>query len=180
MSLSVFSALFSALVSSPSSAAPARWSRRVVVAPALALAACVFPMTQQDTAAHVHRMCIDRNYAYETGYNHGLQRGHLDTGWIDTSCAPERRDAIRSGFHEGYNTGIASAAPDPGAHARGARESRGTTRVVSSSASCTFSSDCDDGQTCRSNVCMGNGGAGDACWFSSDCLSGSCDARTCR
>lgn len=41
--------------------------------------------------------------------------------------------------------------------------------------SCTFSSDCGEGRTCRSNTCMGLGEAGDPCVFSSDCLSSSCD-----
>ena len=44
---------------------------------------------------------------------------------------------------------------------------------------CTFSSDCGEGRSCRAdasgtNVCMGGGYAGDPCWFSSDCVSGSC------
>jgi hypothetical protein len=52
---------------------------------------------------------------------------------------------------------------------------------------CTFSSDCGDGRSCRAdaagtNVCMGGGYAGEPCWFSSDCVSGSCDsgAKVCR
>jgi hypothetical protein len=52
---------------------------------------------------------------------------------------------------------------------------------------CTFSSDCGDDRSCRADangtkVCMGGGYAGDPCWFSSDCVSGSCDssAKTCR
>jgi len=57
--------------------------------------------------------------------------------------------------------------------------------VVMQQQTCTFSSDCDEGQSCRADasgteVCMGGGYAGDACWFSSDCLSGSCDDKICR
>jgi len=50
---------------------------------------------------------------------------------------------------------------------------------------CTFSSDCGEGRSCRAdrdgtNVCMGGGYAGDPCWFSSDCVSGSCSEKVCR
>jgi hypothetical protein len=48
--------------------------------------------------------------------------------------------------------------------------------------SCTFDSDCGQGRSCRmidgGKVCMGGGSAGDYCWFSSDCLSNSCDLST--
>lgn len=49
---------------------------------------------------------------------------------------------------------------------------------------CTFKSDCQAGQTCRkdehgASVCMGNGSAGDACWFASDCVSQRCEQRRC-
>jgi hypothetical protein len=50
---------------------------------------------------------------------------------------------------------------------------------------CTFSSDCGEDRSCRAdasgmNVCMGGGYAGDPCWFSSDCVSGSCSDKVCR
>lgn len=140
-------------------------------------AACLFPMSRADIAAahqqHVQRMCSDPNYAYESGYNTGLDRKRLDTTWVDTSCAFEVRHATRTAYQNGYQTGIENAP----VHVR--MHGGGTTAIAER---CTFSSDCGEGRTCRSNQCMGEGYAGDACWFSSDCLSGSCDLsrKTCN
>jgi hypothetical protein len=137
----------------------------------LLVGACVFPMSRADleaaSAQHVARMCHDLNYAYETGFNAGQKRHPLQTGWVDTGCAPERRASVRERYHAGYEAGIANApivVPVPAHAAEG----------------CTFSSDCGDGRTCRGNRCMGEGYSGDACWFGSDCLSGSCHAQVCR
>src|SRR5512139_614636 len=140
------------------------------IALALLLTGCLLPNIQASNREHVQRMCNDQNYAYETGYNAGVKRLRLDTTWVDTGCAPETRTRIREHYHAGYNNGIANAplvVP------------RATT--YSYVERCTFSSDCGDGRTCRSNQCMGQGYAGDACWFSSDCLSDSCDlsAKVC-
>ena len=141
----------------------------------LLLAACV-PMNRGEydaaNAQHVYRMCQDQNYAYESGYNAGLKRQRLDTGWVETSCAPETRGRIREHYHAGYNIGVANAPI--------VVPTRATT--YSYVERCTFSSDCGEGRTCRSNQCMGEGYRGDACWFSSDCVSGSCDgaSRTCK
>jgi hypothetical protein len=142
-----------------------------------ASAGCLFPMSRADleaaNAQHYQRMCNDQNYAYETGYNNGLKRYRLDTTWVDTTCAPAWRMQIRQSYQTGYQTGIQNA---PVVVPLGGSVG-GTIQV---SERCTFSSDCGDGRTCRSNQCMGNGYPGDACWFSSDCLSDSCDARVCR
>jgi hypothetical protein len=146
---------------------------------AAALSGCLFPMSRADVEAanaqHVQRMCNDQNYAYETGYNAGLERKRLDTSWVDASCALETRTRIREHYHAGFDAGIANAplvVPT--------RSTRTTTYAFVER--CTFSSDCGEGRTCRSNQCMGNGDAGDACWFSSDCLSDSCDgsAKVCK
>jgi hypothetical protein len=145
--------------------------RRLIFA-SLFVFACV-PL-HRDDGARIQRMCLDPNAAYEAGHNQGLQRGRLDTTWVDSHCAPERANSIRTAYHEGYNAGIANApimVKQTHSHS-----------VSSTSESCRFSSDCGEGQTCRSNQCMGNGWRGDACWFSSDCNSNNCDGstRTCR
>lgn len=138
-----------------------------LVSSLLLLTGCVFPDIEQANAQHIQRLCNDGNYAYETGYNAGLKRTRLDTTWIDTSCAPEVRVRIRENYHAGYDIGVANAPLVVPSSRR--------TYVVTER--CTFSSDCGEGRTCRSNQCMGEGFAGDACWFSSDCLSGSCDSE---
>jgi hypothetical protein len=141
-----------------------------LLVPCLALSACVFPMA--DNGQHVARLCNDQNYAYETGYNRGLKRSPMDTTWVDTSCAPEVRPRIRAAYQGGYQSGIE--------HAPLVVPVGGGGGGYSVAERCTFSSDCGEGRTCRSNQCMGNGYAGDACWFSSDCLSGSCEHKVCR
>lgn len=148
----------------------------LVLALALAAAACVIPMNHEQIAAqnaqHYQRLCSDQNYAYETGFNTGAKRKPLDTAWVDTTCAPEWRPAIRSSYQNGYQAGIANAPIVVPIRAG----------VVATVESCRFSSDCGEGRTCRQQQCMGQGYAGDACWFSSDCLSDSCDvaAKVCR
>jgi len=149
---------------------------RVLVLAPFVLAGCLFPMSRADleaaNAQHFQRMCNDQNYAYETGYNSGLKRRALDTAWVDTSCAPEWRPYVRTAYQNGYQTGIQHApVVIPGGGGGGG---------YATAVGCTFSSDCGTGQTCRSNQCMGNGWAGDACWFSSDCISGSCDQKVCE
>lgn len=121
-------------------------------------------------ARHVAKMCANPDYAYEVGYNAGHDRKRLDTTWVDMNCAPATRDQVRYNYRSGYEAGIARAPLVVPARAR----------TYSYVERCTFSSDCGEGRTCRQNQCMGHGYAGDACWFSSDCLSGSCDARVCR
>jgi hypothetical protein len=149
-----------------------------------ALSACI-PMAQiqQQQQQHIARMCQDPNYAYESGYNSGLERRRLDTTWVDTSCMPAWRAQIRQSYESGYENGMQHApivvnGMGGGGRARGA--------VYVTQPSCTFSSDCDEGQSCRhdsasgQNVCMGGGYAGDACWFSSDCVSNDCSSNRCR
>ena len=102
-----------------------------------------------------------------------LERRRLDTSWVDASCAPERQPGIRQSYQTGFQAGIEQAP----IVVQGVGQSGG---VISVSEHCTFSSDCGDGRTCRGNQCMGNGYAGDACWFSSDCVSDSCNSRVCR
>lgn len=143
---------------------------------ALFVAGCLFPMSRADieaaNAQHIQRMCTDQNYAYESGYNAGLKRRQLDTTWVDTSCAWEWRPYVRERYQAGYQAGIQNAplvVPVRGG-------------IYAVAERCTFSSDCGEGRTCRANQCMGNGYAGDPCWFSSDCLSDSCDisAKVCK
>ncbi len=147
------------------------------------LIACV-PLHPREAHApqQVARMCQEPAFAYERGYNHGMSRGSLDTSWADTGCHPQTREQARATFQQGYHAGIANA-PIVVQGLGGGRRGR----IASSGVRCTFSSDCDDGQSCRSdqggtNVCMGHGWSGDPCWFSSDCTSGSCDisSKTCR
>ena len=124
------------------------------------------------------RMCADPNYAYEIGYNDGRERWRMDTEWADT-CTPDVRAQVRESYQRGYQTGNRPAL------VRGFQINVGGS--YTSARACRFSSDCAEGQSCRAdasgtNVCMGGGYAGDACWFSSDCVSDSCDGstRTCR
>ena len=149
-------------------------------------AACVMPMSSQEiheaNMRHVQRMCGDPNYAYETGYNHGLERKRLDTSWVDTSCMPEWRQQVRASYQQGYTSGMEHAP----VVVRGVGGGGGV-RVYSSTETCRFSSDCGEDRSCRpdnsgTKVCMGGGYAGDPCWFSSECVSNSCDvaAKTCR
>jgi hypothetical protein len=147
------------------------------------LAACLFPMTRHDSAAHARRveqLCGDANFAYEAGYNDGLARKRLDTSWSQ-SCAPAYQQEARASYHNGYTSGIEHAP----IVVRGV--GGGGARTYSSAETCTFSSDCGEGRSCRrdnsgTNVCMGGGYAGEPCWFSSDCVSDSCDGstKTCR
>jgi hypothetical protein len=134
---------------------------------------CVIPNLGELRVQQNARMCTDPGYAYEAGYNRGLARGRLDTTWVDASCAPEARAQVRQAYQNGFDRGVSNAPTV--LHVSGAAQG------------CRFSSDCGDGRSCRAdasgtNVCMGNGIAGDACWFSSDCTSGSCNvsARVCR
>jgi hypothetical protein len=159
-------------------AAPSRFPRRIAVTLSFAVAAsagCVLHSQADLEAAHYQhmaRLCGDQNYAYETGYNRGLERRPLDTGWVD-GCAPQWQPTIRASYQAGYQAGI-QYAPVVVRHRGGVAPAPAPApaRYVER---CTFSSDCGDGRTCRSGQCMGNGYAGDACWFSSDCLSDSCD-----
>jgi hypothetical protein len=147
----------------------------VVVSFVVAAAAGCIPMHPRDSQAearHVQRLCNEPSFAYESGYNAGLQRRQLDTSWADTGCIPEQRQAARDSYQTGFHNGIQNAPI--------VVQQRGG--AASSGERCSFSSDCGEGRTCRSNQCMGEGYAGDACWFSSDCLSGSCNGaqKTCN
>jgi len=148
------------------------------------IAACIPMMSsreiQEANARHYQRMCGDLNYAYETGNNDGLKRRPLDTGWVDMQCAPDYRQDVRQAYQSGYQTGMQNAPIV--VEGRGFGRGGGYT----SAQTCRFSSDCGGGDySCRAdssgtNVCMGNGYAGDPCWFGSDCLSGSCSAKVCQ
>lgn len=152
----------------------------------LPLAACIPSIRAAEEAnqQRVARMCNDANYAYESGHNDGMRRRPLDTSWVDTSCMPHNATQIRDSYQAGYNTGIQNAPIV--VEGRGFGGTR-TSRRAASAPECTFSSDCGEGQSCRAditgtNVCMGYGYAGDACWFGSDCVSGSCNSaeRACQ
>ena len=155
------------------------------LAASLSLCACVLPMSAAEVRAanaqHFQRMCADPNVAYETGNNHGLERRPLDTSWVDGYCHPDVRQQVRTAYQSGYQTGMQNAPVI--VEGRGFGGGRGR-HHASYAQTCTFSSDCGgDGYSCRAdlsgtNVCMGYGGAGDACWFGSDCLSGSCNGAT--
>lgn len=144
-------------------------------------------MSRRDEAAEARRieqMCGDPNFAYETGYNDGLARKRLDTSWT-MRCAPAYAQEARTSYQNGYAGGIEHAPiVVRGIGGGGGGGGRGYT---SSGETCRFSSDCGEGRSCRAdasgtNVCMGDGYAGDPCWFGSDCVSGSCDggAKVCR
>jgi hypothetical protein len=156
--------------------------------PLLVLLAACFSYSQAGEA-HLQRLCLDTNYAFETGYNVGLNRGNLDTSWA-YSCAPERTASIRAAYQAGYQQGAVNAP----IVVRGEYTVRGTSSSSYSSSSsyptystspswddgseCKFSSDCGEGRTCRFGECYGNGWSGASCLFSSDCLSSSCDHST--
>ncbi len=158
----------------------------VLVLP-IALAACLFPMSTREAeeanSRHVQRMCNDSNYAYESGYNAGLERKRLDTTWVDTGCmGSAQAQHTRASYQSGYQSGVQHAPIVVRGTGTSAAPAGGT-----STSECTFSSDCGADRSCRADaagvkVCMGGGYAGDACWFSSDCLSDSCDgsSKTCR
>jgi hypothetical protein len=157
----------------------------LVVVPAL-FAACI-PMNariEQANAEHVQRMCGDADYAYESGYNSGLERRRLDTTWVDTTCVPEARPQVRTAYQTGYEQGMQHAPIVVNGLRGGGGRAGGY--AVSATSSCTFSSDCGDGQSCRrdsatgADVCMGGGYTGDACWFSSDCVSNECTHNRCE
>lgn len=157
-----------------------------VFALTLSLTACfnLGAMTRRDEAAEqrrIEQMCGDPNVAYENGYNDGLARKRLDTSWANR-CMPEYAENARTSYQNGYAGGIEHAP----IVVRGS-VSGGGGRYYSSAETCRFSSDCGEGRSCRAdnsgtNVCMGDGYAGDPCWFGSDCNSGSCDgsAKVCR
>jgi hypothetical protein len=145
------------------------------------LPACI-NLARHDAAAEARRteqLCGDPNFAYEAGYNDGLARKRLDTSWTGR-CMPDFAQQARTSYQNGYAGGIEHAPIVVRGMGGG-----GGGRSYSSGETCTFSSDCGEGRSCRAdasgtNVCMGGGYAGDACWFSSDCVSGSCDQKVCR
>jgi hypothetical protein len=153
----------------------------------LTLTACfnLGALSRRDEAAErqrIEQMCADPNVAYENGYNDGLARKRLDTAWANR-CMPEYAENARASYQNGYAGGIEHAP----IVVRGSVNGGGGGRYYSSGETCRFSSDCGDGRSCRAdnsgtNVCMGDGYAGDPCWFGSDCNSGSCDgsAKVCR
>lgn len=160
--------------------------KRIALLLTVVVSACVPMMSAQEiqeaNQRHYARMCADPNYAYETGYNNGLKRKNLDTTWVDYNCAPDARVAVRQSYQTGYQSGMEHAP----VVVRGSGFGGGR-YVYSSAETCTFNSDCGEDRSCRpdasgTKVCMGGGFAGDACWFGSDCVSGSCDigAKTCR
>jgi hypothetical protein len=107
---------------------------------AFPLVACIhlpdFTKRQQE---HIQRLCVDRNYSYETGYNAGRNGRGLDTSWVDTSCAPERRETIRASYQAGYQQGVVNApivVKVRGHH---------THTDVTPRPSCQFASDCISG-----------------------------------
>lgn len=140
---------------------------------------------QQPPAPKDHyRLCSSNQFAYEDGYNSALQRQPMDTSWA-AYCAPAAQQAVRDSWVAGYQAAVPYApapAPPPVVVAPA-----GTVYYPAARA-CRFSSDCGggDGWSCRTwnheKVCMGYGGAGAPCWFSSDCLSDRCDlsSKTCR
>lgn len=150
------------------------------------LAACVIPMSTRDAQEaqmrQYQRMCGDANYAYETGNNDGMKRRQLDTSWVNMYCAPQYQEQVRTAYQSGYQLGIQNAP----VIVEGRGFGGGGGRSSSYAQTCTFSSDCGgDGYSCRqdnsgTNVCMGYGSTGDACWFGSDCLSGTCSHKVCR
>ena len=144
------------------------------------VAGCLFPSmggsNQQSNQQNMVRLCSEQNYAYEAGYNAGLKRMQLDTTWVDANCAPTWVPTIRERYQTGYNLGIQNA-PIVVQNQGGGGGGRSTV-ILSSTERCTFSSDCGEGRTCRSNQCYGEGYAGDPCVFSSDCVSNDCDLST--
>jgi hypothetical protein len=156
----------------------------------MSVAACVIPMStrgaEEAQMRQYQRMCGDANYAYESGNNDGMKRRSLDTQWVDMYCVPEYRQQVRQAYQSGYQLGIQNAPIV--VEGRGFGGGGGRARSYSSAQTCTFASDCGgDGYSCRpdssgTSVCMGNGYAGDPCWFGSDCLSGSCNgaAKECK
>lgn len=151
----------------------------------LPLTACVnlHARSQQQLAYDHQRACTDAAFAYESGYNAGIQRTQLDTSWVDYTCTVSYRARTRDQYMAGYNNGMANAP----IVIQGTVHHTGSVGVGYSGESCRFASDCGEGRSCRADasgqsVCMGGGYAGDACWFSSDCVSDSCDisSKTCR
>lgn len=131
--------------------------------------------------------CSNPQVAFEEGNNDGIEHRPMSSSWV-TECPPEYQaqqyQAYTAGYQQGasYAPGVVVVAPATSAGVR-----VGTRAGV---VSCRFSSDCGGASmSCRNwggmgQVCMGQGYAGDPCWFSSDCLSNRCDgvgqSRTCR
>lgn len=141
---------------------------------ALACHGSLYALSQR----HYQRLCTDPQFAFESGFNSGLQRKPLDTSWATEKCAPQRvkdaRDRYVAGYREGIENAPAAVPLSVQVPARGG--------YAPAASSCTFSSDCGRGRSCRSwgggdRVCMGHGGLGDPCVFNSDCLSDSCRIR---
>lgn len=136
--------------------------------------------------AQVMAVCGDAQGAFERGHNAGMARQAMDTSWV-AQCPYQFQQQQANAYLAGYQQGAARApahvvvpAPYPQGVAIYGGGGGGFT-------SCRFSSDCGPSRSCRQwgnagSVCMGFGGPGDPCWFSSDCVSGSCDlsARLCR
>ena len=102
---------------------------------------------------------------------------------VEQLCgAPDYAQQARDSYQNGYAGGIEHAPIVVQGLGGGGG---GRARSYSYAETCTFSSDCGEGRSCRAdaggtNVCMGGGYAGDPCWFSSDCVGGSCSDKVCR
>jgi hypothetical protein len=131
-------------------------------------------------------MCGDPQRTFERGHNAGLSRQPMDTSWV-AQCPPHVQQQQGQAYVAGYQQG-ASIAPAPVVMQAPRPQPvivMGGGGYAGGVVSCRFSSDCGPQMSCRQwnnmgQVCMGFGGSGSPCWFSSDCLSGSCDARVCR
>jgi hypothetical protein len=150
---------------------------------------------RQAEAAHLLRLCTDASAAYQGGYNAGYRREMMSADWADHYCQPAHRASTKEKYIAGYQAGVAAAPlppqPPPVPPVIVVAPQRRSAAMASDQETCTFSSDCADGQSCRHaarlgrNVCMGDGLRGDYCWFDSDCLSDRCQlrrggAKTCK
>lgn len=150
---------------------------------------------RQAEAQRVHRLCTDPAAAFQAGYNTGYQRAMMSADWADQYCEPAYRAGTKQQYLAGYQAGMGQAPPPPPpppvTPVIVVAPRHGRAAAASSQASCRFSSDCYEGQSCRHvaqlghSVCMGDGLRGDHCWFNSDCLSDTCrlhagGAKTCK
>jgi hypothetical protein len=120
------------------------------------------------------RICTDSQYAYEHGYNKGRTGEPMSTRWAER-CAPEVRAERQQAYVAGYQ---AATGPAPASGLQINVGISGTTAGGGTTA-CSYDADCGPGRACRSiggsnTVCMGQGAAGDYCYYDADCLSRSC------
>jgi|GEM_PF-6006922 len=78
-----------------------------VVASAAAAGGCAH--LQQQNHAELNLLCSDTQYAWEKGFNTGIQREELDTRWARAGCVEAAQARTIAAYTAGYREGLEKA-----------------------------------------------------------------------